>query len=59
MVTERSSGSSPRRTSPVTVELQELTKNTSKKAPTFREEMNREMHIYSNDVKYVEEQKGK
>jgi len=31
----------------------------SKKAPTFREEMNREKHIYTNDVKYVEEQKGK
>ena len=31
----------------------------SKKAPTFREEMNREKHIYINDVKYIEEQKGK
>jgi len=31
----------------------------SKKAPTFREEMNREKRIYANGVKYIEEQKGK
>jgi len=31
----------------------------SKKAPTFREEMNCEKHIYTNGVKYIEEQKGK